>query len=240
MNLNKIYQKCIRALKNLKLHAHIVIKKEEHLLWEDITSTTANTNHNSVLELSCKSIIFSFNKQSLTDATLPAWILKANGNTYYVNHVNADMQWSTHETINNPHTKGSIKFKNCYCSIGDDNTAYLRPLTDIDRARIKAKDNGYTRILFGSNSSVHVQSFMAEREIKYSPFVVIRGTCGNGFVICDIIKEDEAVLALLGLAGIIRVLQPNEKYWRAYDDKALAESIDADGYDEDDEDDDNG
>ena len=198
------------------------------------------TTEKKSVELACDNVVFHFNKKHLEDDTVPMWVIKTQGKTYYVNHVDSAMPWSTKETPDNPSTKGSIKFKNCHCSIGDDNTAYLRPLTDIDRARIKAKDNGSTRILFSSNRRVHVQSFMEEREIKYSPFVAIHGTCGNGFVICDLLKQDEAVIALLGLAGIIRVLQPNEKYWQAYDDKALAKSIDADeyGYDDDDEDDD--
>lgn len=192
------------------------------------------------VELACDNVVFHFNKKHLEDDTIPMWVIKTQGKTVYVNHVDSAMPWSTKETPDNPSTKGSLKFKNCYVSIDDDNTAYLRPLTDADRARIKAKDNGYTRILFGSNRRVHVQSFMEEREIKYSPFVVIHGTCGNGFVICDLLKQDEAVIALLGLANIIRVLQPNEKYYQAYDDKALAATIDADeyGYDDDEDEDD--
>jgi hypothetical protein len=40
------------------------------------------------------------------------WILKTKGKTYYVNHVDSSVGWSTKETPDNPHTKGSIKFKN--------------------------------------------------------------------------------------------------------------------------------
>jgi hypothetical protein len=40
------------------------------------------------------------------------WVLKAKGNTYYVKHVESIVGWSTKETPDNPHTKGSIKFKN--------------------------------------------------------------------------------------------------------------------------------
>jgi len=40
------------------------------------------------------------------------WVLKTRGETYYVSHVTANVGFSTKETPDNPHTKGSIKFKN--------------------------------------------------------------------------------------------------------------------------------
>lgn len=48
------------------------------------------------------------------------WVLKAKGNTYYVKHVTSTVGWSTKETPNNPHTKGSLKFKNVNVDIVDD------------------------------------------------------------------------------------------------------------------------
>lgn len=41
------------------------------------------------------------------------WVVKCRGDTYYVNHVDVSpgVGFSTKETSNNPHTKGSIKFK---------------------------------------------------------------------------------------------------------------------------------
>jgi len=48
------------------------------------------------------------------------WVLKAKGNTYYVKHVTSTVGWSTKETPNNPHTKGSLKFKNVSVDIVDD------------------------------------------------------------------------------------------------------------------------
>jgi hypothetical protein len=58
-------------------------------------------------------IIFHFNKTSLSDPSIPAWIIKHKGQTHYVDHVDVDdgIAWSTKETPDNPHTKGSIKFK---------------------------------------------------------------------------------------------------------------------------------
>lgn len=40
------------------------------------------------------------------------WVVKAKGETFYVNHVTANAPWSTKETPDNPHTKGALKFKN--------------------------------------------------------------------------------------------------------------------------------
>ena len=58
-------------------------------------------------------IIFHFNKKHLEDPTIPMWVIKCRGDTYYVHHVDVSpgVGFSTKETPNNPHTKGSIKIK---------------------------------------------------------------------------------------------------------------------------------
>lgn len=58
-------------------------------------------------------IIFHFNKKHLEDPSIPMWIIKCRGDTYYVHHVDVSpgVGFSTKETPNNPHTKGSIKIK---------------------------------------------------------------------------------------------------------------------------------
>ena len=58
-------------------------------------------------------IILHFNKMHLQDPTIPMWVIKAKGQTYYVNHIDMDagIGFSTKETPDNPHTKGSLKFK---------------------------------------------------------------------------------------------------------------------------------
>jgi hypothetical protein len=54
-----------------------------------------------------------FNKMHLQDPTIPMWTVKHKGETYYVNHVEVEpgIGFSTKETPENPHTKGSLKFK---------------------------------------------------------------------------------------------------------------------------------
>jgi len=58
-------------------------------------------------------IIFHYNRAHNTDASIPAWVIKHKGQTYYVDHVDVTngASWSTKETPNNDHTKGSIRFK---------------------------------------------------------------------------------------------------------------------------------
>lgn len=58
-------------------------------------------------------IILHFNKMHLQDPTIPMWVIKVKGQSYYVNHIDVDsgIGFSTKETPDNPHTKGSLKFK---------------------------------------------------------------------------------------------------------------------------------
>lgn len=50
---------------------------------------------------------------SMSDSIVPMWTVKHKGETYYVNHLDVDpgVGFSTKETPDNPHTKGSLKFK---------------------------------------------------------------------------------------------------------------------------------
>jgi hypothetical protein len=58
-------------------------------------------------------IIMHFNKMHLQDPSIPMWVIKVKGSTYYVDHVDVEsgVGFSTKETPDNPHTKGSLKFK---------------------------------------------------------------------------------------------------------------------------------
>lgn len=58
-------------------------------------------------------IIFHFNKKHLENQDIPMWVIKHKGVTYYVNHVDVGegVGFSTKETPDNNHTKGSIKLK---------------------------------------------------------------------------------------------------------------------------------
>ena len=70
-------------------------------------------------------IIFSFNKASIGNPDIPPWTLKCKGQTYYCWHITSDAPWNTKETPDNPHTKGSIKFKNATLEIDDSKQAII-------------------------------------------------------------------------------------------------------------------
>ena len=58
-------------------------------------------------------IVFHFNKASLGDPAIPPWTLKARGQTHYAWHVESTAPFSTKETPESTHTKGSIQFRGC-------------------------------------------------------------------------------------------------------------------------------
>ena len=68
----------------------------------------------------CKEVVFHFNTGFLKDPTIPMWVVKSKGQTYYVHHVDSiGVPWSTKETPDNNSTKGSLKFKNVRLKISD-------------------------------------------------------------------------------------------------------------------------
>ena len=66
--------------------------------------------------------MFHFNKKHIQNSTIPMWVVKCRGDTHYVDHVDVlpGIGFSTKETPDNPHTKGSIKFKG-QLSISEEN-----------------------------------------------------------------------------------------------------------------------
>jgi len=74
-----------------------------------------------------KEAVFHFNKGHIQDPSIPMWVIKAKGKSFYVHHVTANCQWTTKETPDNPSTKGSLRFKNCVISIDSDNCATISP-----------------------------------------------------------------------------------------------------------------
>jgi len=66
-------------------------------------------------------IVFHFNKAHLKDATIPMWVIKHKGMTHYVHHFTSEVGFSTKETPDNEHTKGSLKFKGNLTLYSEDN-----------------------------------------------------------------------------------------------------------------------
>jgi len=176
--------------------------------------------------------VFHFNKGHLVDETIPMWVIKTHGESFYVNHVSADLPWSTKETPNNERTKGSIKFKECLLQIDPDNNATISTLSVIDKIRLRNQKLGITRIIFSWGSKIHTA--LAGNEFKHSPFKNVEGSCGTSFIICDLLKKEEATIAALKYPGW-RILKPNEAYYQAYDQKGTIWETDDDEVDNDEE-----
>lgn len=55
--------------------------------------------------------MFHYNKKHNEDNKIPQWVVKVKGQTFYVHHMDSTVGFSTKETPDNPHTKGSLQFK---------------------------------------------------------------------------------------------------------------------------------
>lgn len=143
------------------------------------------------------------------------WVVKTHGETFYVNHVDCEIPWSTKETPDNSHTKGSIKVKDALLIINDANEATLTKLTIYDKIRLRNQKLGITRIMFRWGSDMH--RALSAKEFKHSTFKNVEGGCGTSFVVCDMMKKEEVTFAALKYD--FRILAPNETYYKFYDSK---------------------
>jgi len=144
------------------------------------------------------------------------WVLKFHGETLYVNHVDCSVPWSTKETPDNSHTKGSIKVKDVLLQVDDENCATIKTLTLIDKYRLRNQKLGITRVMFSPGSKFH--KALIANEYKHSPFKNIQGACASPFIICDLLNKPEVTLAGLKYTGDFRIVKPNEGYFQQYDD----------------------
>lgn len=144
------------------------------------------------------------------------WVVKCKGESYYVNHVSCSLPWSTKETPDNTHTKGSIKIKECLLTIDDDNCATIAELTGSDKVRLRNQERGITRIIF---NDYQFEQALKKDNIKHSPFKRVSAGCGSTWTVCDILRAADMTLLALKYPDTFRVLKPNEHYYRAYDSK---------------------
>ena len=167
------------------------------------------------------------------------WVIKTHGESFYVNHVTAEISWSTKETPNNSHTKGSLKFKECLLVIDENNEATVKKLTLADKFRLRNQKLGITRIIFQAGGQLH--KALQANEFKHSPFKNVTGGCGTRFVVCDLLSKADATFAALKYDNYsFRILSANEAYYQAYDDnKPYIDGgwDDYEDYDDDEEDD---
>lgn len=167
------------------------------------------------------------------------WILKTKGESYYVEHVDCKVGWSTKETPDNSHTKGSIKIKNCLLVIDDDNCATITELTEHDKIRLRNREKGITRIITRYISEL--REALSQSNIKHSPIRAIGGACSRTFYVLDILKKSHLTLLMLNMSDTdLRILKENEYFYKLYDDPKYIDDdyidLDDDLYDEDDED----
>lgn len=177
-----------------------------------------------IVEIACKEMVFHFNKKHLEDQTIPMWVVKTRGETLYVEHVDCSVPWSTKETPDNNHTKGSIKIKNCLLTIDQDNCAQVMPLSDSDRERLSGKKKT-VRIITKYGQAL--RKFLENR--KHSAIKTFGGACSTTWYVCDLPDERVLLLARMVLDDV-RVLMPNEDYYRWYE-KFEDDYIDEDNID---------
>ena len=187
--------------------------------------------------------MFHFNKKHLEDQTIPMWVLKTHGESFYVNHVDCQIPWSTKETSDNPHTKGSIKVKDCLLAINDDNEATLTKLTFVDKIRLRNQKLGITRIIVKEGEDHwRFKEALKQLKIKHGPIKGIGGACTSTFYMTDILDKAQFAMLALAMSGqrSFRVLMPNEGYYKYYDDPKYKDIpfIDEDAMEWDDEDED--
>ena len=180
-------------------------------------------------EIACKDAVFHFNKKNLEDPTIPMWVIKTGGKTFYVNHVTCRLPWSTKETPDNPSTKGSIKIAKALLTINDDNEAELTELKPGDLSRLRAKKKPHARILVSSRKG-ELYQYLEDNGMPHGPRKTVQGGCGTYFDMIDIARKEDMVALALVFTGCYRVLQVNEEYYRAYDDPKLLAQLDADEY----------
>lgn len=57
--------------------------------------------------------MFHYNKKHNEDTSVPPWVVKCKGQTFYVNHMEIapGVGFTTKETPDSPHTKASLQIK---------------------------------------------------------------------------------------------------------------------------------
>jgi hypothetical protein len=141
------------------------------------------------------------------------WVLKTKGESYYVNHVECSVPWSTKETPDNPSTKGSIKVKSCLLTIDEDNNATLSLLTPEDRDRLNGKKEPIRLI---TSKGMQLREALTNHNIKHGMLKVFGGGCGTSWYVVSISDEKDFLFLSLTVDGI-RKLMPNEDYYIDYE-----------------------
>jgi len=166
-------------------------------------------------ELACKEVVFHFNKAHLSDPAIPMWVLKAKGNTYYVNHVTCDVPWNTKETPLGK-TKGAIKVKQVLLTINDHNEAHLVALTPDVQARLENhKEPIRVGWIWARNELV--TQLLQDLQAEHSKIKWLSAGCSTGYYVCDIYDSDLLIQLKLTVPGGFRQFSSNEWQFTDYD-----------------------
>jgi hypothetical protein len=134
-----------------------------------------------------------------------------------VNHVSCELPWSTKETPDSNHTKGSIKIRKCLLQIDADNCATIRSPTPDDIVRLKYQKPPI-RVIYGSYYASDVERAIATYNIKQGKILQVRGDCGSPFFITEFYQDSDITLLTLALpTHAMRILNAYEAYHRKYD-----------------------
>ena len=168
----------------------------------------------SQIELAAKEVVFHFNKKHLEDSSIPMWVLKIKGETYYVNHVDCRKGFSTKETPDNSHTKGALKIRDCLVTFDADNTAVITELTMEDRVRLGGKQ--VTRVI--TSYGKKLKDALVQMNATHSHVKSIGGGCSTTWYVTDVYGKNSMLMLDLAMQGTdLRTLKANEEYYRLYE-----------------------
>jgi len=168
--------------------------------------------------------VFHFNKKHLEDPTIPMWVIKTRGESFYVNHVDCQTTWSTKETPDNAHTKGSIKIKRCNLVIDSENCATITPL---DPNTIIENEKFSIRIITRWGKKLKELS----ENKKHAGIKEFGGACSTSWYVAEIFNEKTLTYLSISIPDI-RKLAPNEPYYTMYDEIGDRSFVDIDGYED--------
>jgi len=144
------------------------------------------------------------------------WVLKSRGKSYYIDHLEADLPFSTKETPDNPHTKGAIKFKNVHVTINEENVAQLRRATALDLQEQKEKDKPPIRVIADGVNLTKLTEVVKKFKIQHDPIKKYGGECRDDFFVFDLKRDQDFTLLSMATDVNIRLLNANEHYYTEY------------------------
>jgi hypothetical protein len=141
------------------------------------------------------------------------------GKTYYVDHVEANIPWTTKETPHNVRTKGALKFKNALLRLNNGN-ASIDHLTEENAERLEASQP--TRIIFYYKNEF--LWLLKHNGIKHKTCKHFSGRCGSNLYVVELSREDLTMLALV-YPNQFRLLTEDEPYYQMYEDPNMGKKV---------------